>query len=66
LSNWIELAALLLIVTAGLALWRACKRRAAREGGFEGVFTERGKPPLRNKPEIEEEIEQLKAILGKE
>jgi len=63
--NWIELAALLLTTTAGLVLWWVCKRRASREGGFEGIITERGKPPLRGKPEVEEEIERLKAILGR-
>ena len=66
LSNWIELAALLLITTAGLVLWRVCKRKASREGGFEGIVRERGKPPLRGRLEVEDEIEQLKAILGRD
>jgi len=64
-SNWIELAVLLLGITAGLILWRACKRRLKREGGIEGIITERGKPPRRQPMDVEEEIAQLKSELGR-
>ena len=65
-GNWIELAVLLLGIAAGLIIWRACKRKLKREGGFEGIITERGKPPWRQPLDVEEEIVQLKAELGRE
>jgi len=64
-SNWIELAILLPGIAAGLILWRVCKARLKREGGIEGIITERGKPPWRQPMDVEEEIEQLKATLGR-
>jgi len=65
-SNWIELGALLLSVAVGLLLWRVCKARLRREGGIEGIITERGKPPWRQPLDVEDEIEQLKAELDRE
>ena len=65
LSNWIELAALLLGIAAGLILWRVCKARLKREGGFEGIVTERGGRPRRQQLEVEEEIKRLKERLGR-
>ena len=65
LSNWLELAGLLLGITAGVFLWRICKARLKREGGIEGIVTERGKPPRRRQLDVEEEIKQLKSVLGK-
>ena len=64
-SNWIELAVLLLIVTVGIILWRLCKRKLNREGSVEGIITERGKPAWRQPLDVEEEIEQLKDVLGR-
>jgi len=64
-SNWIELAALLLVLAAGLILWRACKRKLKREGGVEGIITERGKRPWRQPLDVEEEVERLKAELNR-
>jgi len=64
-SNWIELAVLLAGIAVGLILWRVCKARLKREGGIEGIITERGKPPWRQPMDVEEEIEQLKATLGR-
>jgi len=64
-SNWIELATLLLIIVAGIILWRVCKRKLNREGSVEGIITERGKPAWRQPLDVEEEVEQLKAELGR-
>jgi len=64
-SNWILLAVLLLIVVAGIILWRALKKKLDREGSVEGIITERGKPPWRQPLGVEEEIEQLKSRLGR-
>ena len=64
-SNWIELSALLLSIAVGLTLWRVCKARFRRQGGIEGVVTERGKPSWRPPMDLEDEIEQLKAELGR-
>jgi len=61
--NWLELGILLLIVPAGVVLWRFFKRRVRRSDGFEGIIEERGKQPIRNKLDIEEEIERLESIL---
>ncbi|MCL2106592.1 MAG: hypothetical protein FWH26_06010 [Oscillospiraceae bacterium] len=65
LSNWIELAALVLGIAIGLILWQVCKRRLKQEGGFEGIVTERGKLPKRRPLDVEEEIKQLKERLGR-
>jgi uncharacterized membrane-anchored protein YhcB (DUF1043 family) len=65
LVNWLELAALLLGITAGLILWRVCRAKLKREGGVEGIVIERGKPARRRQLDIEEEIKQLKSVLGK-
>ena len=65
LSNWLELSVLLLIITAGIVLWRVCKRKLKRSKGFEGIFKVRGRPPARNKMDVEEEIERLEKLLGK-
>jgi len=62
-SNWLELGILLLVTTAGLAVWRLIKGRLRRHDGFEGIIEERGKQPARSKMEIEEEIERLESIL---
>ncbi|MCL2106271.1 MAG: hypothetical protein FWH26_04315 [Oscillospiraceae bacterium] len=64
-SNWIELAALVLGIAIGLILWLICKRRLKREGGFEGIAAERGGPHRRQQLDVEEEIERLKARLGR-
>jgi len=64
-SNWIELAVLLLLIAAGIILWLLLRRKLNREGSVEGVITERGKPPWRQPLDVEEEIEQLKAELGR-
>jgi len=64
-SNWIELAALLLGIVAGIVLWRVCKRKLKWEGGLEGIITERGKPRWRQPLDVEEEIKQLKSELGR-
>ena len=64
-SNWIELFTLLLSTAAGIILWRVCKRRLKREGGVEGIITERGKPPWRQPMEVDDEIERLKAELSR-
>jgi len=65
MSNWIELAALVLIIVVGIILWRVCKRRLDRQGSVEGVITERGKRPRRRPLDVEEEIRQLRAELDK-
>jgi len=64
-SNWLELGALALVAAAGLALWRLIKGRLRRHDGFEGIIEERGKQPVRNKLDIDEEIERLEAILNR-
>lgn len=64
-ANWVELAVLLVIIAAGLLLWRAAKKRLDREGGVEGIVTERGKPARRKQMDVEEEIRQLKERLGR-
>ena len=64
-SNWVELAALLLVAATGTVLWRVCRSRLQRNDGFEGVIKERGKLPARRRLDVEEEIECLEAILGK-
>ena len=65
LSNWLELAALLLGIITGVSLWRICRAKLKREGGIEGIVTERGKPPRRQQMDIEDEIKQLKSVLRK-
>jgi len=65
-SNWIELAVLLLGIAAGILVWRVCKTKLKREGGMEGIITERGKPTWRQPLDVEDEIEQLKAALGEQ
>lgn len=65
LSNWLELAAFLLISATGLALWRVCKRKLNRYEGFEGIITERGKLPARNKLDVEDEIRHLEDLLSR-
>ncbi|MCL2105700.1 MAG: hypothetical protein FWH26_01345 [Oscillospiraceae bacterium] len=65
MSNWLELAALLLGIAAGLVLWRACKRKLKRESGFEGIATEHGRLARRQQLDAEEEIKRLKARLGR-
>jgi len=65
MSNWIELAALLFIIALGLILWRVFKRKLNREGSVEGIITERGKPPWRQPLDVEKEIEELQAKLGR-
>jgi len=65
LSNWLLLGVLLLVIAAGLALWRVAKGRLRRYDGFDGIIEERGKQPIRNKLDIEEEIEHLESILEK-
>ena len=64
-SNWIELAVLLLIIIVGIVVWWLCRRKLNLQGSVEGIITERGKPPWRQPLDVEEEIEQLKAELGK-
>jgi len=64
-SNWLELGALLLVAAVGLVLWRLIKGRLRRHDGFGGIIEERGKPPARNKLDIEEEIEHLESILNR-
>ena len=65
LNNWIELAVLLAIITAGLILWRVFKAKLKQGGGIVGVITERGKLPPRQQQDLDEEIKQLKAELGR-
>ena len=65
LSNWIELAALLLVIVTGLTLWLILRRRLKRHDGFEGFFDEKGRLPARRKMDVEEEIEHLENLLGK-
>ena len=64
ISNWIELAILLLVTAAGLILWRVLRRKLNREGSVEDIITERGKLPRRQPMDLEQEIQQLKAELG--
>jgi hypothetical protein len=64
-SNWLELGALVLVVAAGLALWRFIKGRLRRHDGFEGIVEERGKQSARSKLDIDEEIERLESILNR-
>ena len=66
LSNWIELAALLLILTAGVTLWLVCRAKLKRHDGFDGVIAEKNMPPLRRKMDVEEEIEYLEQLLAEE
>jgi len=66
LNNWLELAIFLLITASGIVLWLICKRRLKRHKGFEGIIKARGKRPIRNKMDVEEEIERLEQLLGKE
>jgi len=63
--NWIELAALLVIVAAGIIVWRVCKARLEHHDGFEGIVEERGLRPARRAMDVEEEIERLEQALGK-
>jgi len=65
LSNLLELAALLLIIAGGIAVWLYCKRKLQDHDGFEGVVTERGNLPARRKLSVEEEIQHLEGILNK-
>ena len=65
LRNWIELAALLLIIVVGIILWRVCKAKLKTKGGIAGIITERGKLPPRQQQDLDEEIKQLKAELGR-
>ena len=64
-SNWLELGILLLVIAAGLVLWRLIKGRLRRHDGFEGIVEEHGKQPSRNKLDIDEEIEHLESILNR-
>jgi len=64
-SNWLELAALLAVAAAGTAIWLLCRRKLQGCGGFEGIVKERGKPPLRRRMDVEEEIARLESVLGK-
>jgi len=64
-SNWLELGLLVLVAAAGLTLWRLVKGRLRRHDGFEGIIEERGKQPVRNKLDIDEEIERLESILNR-
>ena len=59
LSNWIELAIMVAITIAGILLRRYLKRKLYRMDGFEGIITERGKPPRRNRQDFLEESAQL-------
>jgi len=63
--NWLELAILLLILSAGLTVRWACKRKLNRYEGFDGIIEERGKRPARNKLDVEDEIRHLEERLGK-
>ena len=64
-SNWLELAALLLVAAAGTALWWLCRRKLRSCDGFVGIIKERGKPPARRRLDVEEEIKHLESILGR-
>jgi len=64
-NNWLELGALLLVVTACLVLWRGIRERLRRHDGFEGIIEERRKQPARRKLDIEEEIDRLESILNR-
>ena len=66
LSNWIELAALLLIIAAGVTIWLVCRARLKRHEGFDGVVTEKNQPPKRHKMDVEEEIAYLEQLLAGE
>jgi len=66
LSNWIELAALLLIIAAGIAVWLVCRARLRRHEGFEGIIKEKNLPSPRRKMDVEEEIEYLEQLLAEE
>ena len=64
LINWIGIALMAVILVAGLLLWRGLRRRFERMDGFEGVITERGKPPRRVKDiDWEAEINRLEEEL---
>lgn len=65
LSNWLELASLLLIGAGGSALWWLVRRRLRSNDGFEGIAKGKGKLPARRKLDVEEEIERLESILGR-
>jgi len=61
--NWIELAALLLIIAIGLILWRVCARKLKQHDGFGGIVEEKGRPPMRRRMDTQEEIEHLEDLL---
>jgi hypothetical protein len=65
LINWIELAVLLAIIATGIIVWRVCKRKLKQKSGIVGIITERGKLPPRQPQDLDEEIAQLKAELGR-
>ena len=65
LHNWLELAALLVVLSAGAVLWRALRTWLRRNEGFEGVVEEKGKPAVRSQMDVEEEIKHLEALLGR-
>ena len=65
LSNWLELAALLLVAATGTALWLLCRRKLRSYDGFEGIIRERGRLPARRRLDVQEEIERLESILGR-
>ena len=62
LSNWIELAILLVISLAGGIIWRYFRRKLHSHNGFEGVIVTRGRHSPRKKMDIEEEYHRLKAF----
>ena len=63
LSNWLELIPLAVILTAGVLLFRYFKQKLHSMDGFEGILTERGKPPRRIKMEAQEEYKRLLELL---
>jgi len=65
LSNWLELGTLLLIITVGTVWWWLSRRKLRSYDGFEGIIEERGKQPVRNKLDVEDEIEHLESILNR-
>ena len=65
LRNWLELAALLVILAAGAFLWRALRIWLRGNEGYRGLIQEKGKPEVRSKMDVEKEIAHLEALLGR-
>ena len=65
LSNWIELAAGLVILIAGISSLVHFRLKFRRMDGFEGVISERGQTPRRAGPGWGEELKHLEDVVKK-